>query len=98
MPPWQLSPFVQALPSLHAVPFGAVGLLHMPVAGLHVPAAWQESLAVQVRAAPPTQAPPWQVSVSVQALPSLQAVPFGSAGFEHMPVVGSQTPAPWHWS
>jgi hypothetical protein len=34
----------------------------------------------------------------VQAFPSLQAVPFVWAGFEHTPVVGSQVPAVWHWS
>jgi hypothetical protein len=28
---------VQALPSLHDVPFAAAGFEHVPVAGLHVP-------------------------------------------------------------
>jgi hypothetical protein len=40
VPPWQASPVVQASPSLHAVPLGAGGLAHAPVAGLHVPATW----------------------------------------------------------
>ena len=31
---------VQAFPSLHAVPLGASGLEHVPVAGLQVPATW----------------------------------------------------------
>ena len=34
----------------------------------------------------------------VQALLSLQVVPFGAAGFEQTPVVGLQVPATWHWS
>jgi hypothetical protein len=36
------------------------------------------------------------VSLWVQALPSLQLVPFGFAGFEHCPLPGSQVPALWH--
>ena len=44
----------------------------------------------------PVQTPLWQVSVRVQALPSLQAVPFVLVGFEHTPVVVSQVPATWH--
>src|SRR5437667_266457 len=47
---------------------------------------------------PPTQVPFWQVSVCVQALPSLHAVPSGLAGFEHAPVAGSHVPGKWHWS
>ncbi len=43
-------------------------------------------------------APAWQVSVSVQAFPSLQAVPSGPAGFEQTPVAGSHVPATWHAS
>jgi len=34
----------------------------------------------------------------VQPFPSLHVVPFGFAGSEHAPLVGSQTPALWHWS
>jgi len=41
----------------------------------------------------PVQVPDWQVSVCVQALPSLQAVPSAFAGFEQTPVVGSHVPA-----
>jgi hypothetical protein len=40
--------------------------------------------------------PAWQVSVCVQALPSLQAVPSAAFGFEQTPVAGLQTPAAWH--
>ena len=52
-----------------------------------------ESLAEQVTGLPPVQVPDWQVSVCVQALPSLHAVPFALAGFEQAPVDGSQVPA-----
>jgi hypothetical protein len=38
------------------------------------------------------------VSVCVQALPSLQAVPSAFAGFEQVPFDGLQVPAVWHWS
>ena len=38
------------------------------------------------------------MSVCVHALPSLQVVPFGKAGFEHAPVAVLQVPAAWHWS
>ena len=49
-------------------------------------------LAAQVTAFAPTQAPASQVSLWVQALPSLHAVPSGAAGFVHRPVVTSQAP------
>ncbi len=42
--------------------------------------------------------PLWQVSVRVQALSSLHALPLGLTGFEHVPVVGLHVPASWHWS
>src|SRR5258706_6584169 len=47
----------------------------MPVPGLHVPALWPWSGAAQTTGLAPVQAPVWQVSVCVQALPSLQVVP-----------------------
>jgi hypothetical protein len=53
---------------------------------------------VQTTGLPPTHTPDWQVSVWVQALPSLQAVPSALDGLEHVPVAGSQVPATWHWS
>src|SRR2546427_279525 len=46
----------------------------------------------------PVQVPPWQVSVCVQALPSLHAVPLLAFGLEHRPVAVLQVPATWHWS
>ena len=88
---------MQVLPSLHVVPFAAFGFEHTPVAGLHVPATWHWSSAVQVTAVP-VQTPVWQLSAVVQALASLHVVPFGFAGFVQSPLVGSQVPALWHWS
>src|SRR5947208_2723922 len=98
VPVWQVAVWVQALPSLHAVPFVAVGLEHWPVAVLQVPATWHWSEAVQATGLEPVQVPLWQVSVWVQALPSLHAVPLLAFGLEHWPVVVSQVPATWHWS
>src|SRR5206468_393724 len=97
-PPWQVSVCVQALPSLHAVLSLLAGSEHAPVAGLQVPAVWHWSEAVQTTGLPPVQRPLWQVSVCVQALPSLHAVPSVLAGSEHAPVAGLQVPAVWHWS
>ena len=48
---------------------------------------------MQITGFDPEQVPPWQVSVCVQAFPSLHAVPFGFAGFEQTPVDGSHVPA-----
>ena len=67
----------------------------MPVAGSHVPAGWHWSRAVQVTGLP-AQLPLWQVSVCVQALPSLHAVPSIAVGLEQLPVAGSHVPATWH--
>jgi hypothetical protein len=53
-------------------------------------------LAVHVTGFDPEHVPDWHVSVCVQALPSLHAVPFGAVGFEQMPVAGAQVPTAWH--
>ena len=97
-PPWQDSPVVHALVSLHDVPLVAAGLEHAPVVESQTPATWHWSAAVQVFGVPPTQAPAWQESTVVHALASLQAVPLVTGGFEQAPVVESQIPAAWHWS
>jgi hypothetical protein len=76
----------------------AVGFEHAPVPGLQVPATWHWSSAVQVTGFDPVHAPAWHVSVCVQALPSLQVVPFNAVGFEQTPVDGLQVPATWHSS
>ena len=70
---------MQALPSLQLPPSFPVGLEQMPVDGLHVPATWHVSSAVQVLGLVPVQTPPWQVSVCVQALLSLQGVLLATA-------------------
>ena len=87
---------MQALPSSQAVPSGAAGFEQTPVEGSHAPAAWHWLLAVQVIGLLPEQTPERQESVWVQALPSLQAVPSGAAGFEQAPVERSHVPAVWH--
>src|SRR5438552_728429 len=93
-----MSVSVQALPSLQSAPLALAGLLHAPVVGLQVPAVWHWSEAVHTTGFVPTQAPARQVSLSVQALPSLQGAPLALAGLLHAPVVGLQVPAVWHWS
>src|SRR5439155_454128 len=94
----QVSVWVHALPSLQAVPSAFAGFEHVPLAGSQVPAMWHWSEAVQTTALMPVHTPLSQVSVWVQALPSLQAVPSSFAGFEQVPLAGSQVPASWHWS
>jgi hypothetical protein len=97
-PPWQVSTSVQALPSLHVDPFAFAGLEQVPLAVSQVPAVWHWSDATQVFGVPALHAPPWHVSVRVQALPSLQAAPFALAGFEQFPLAVSHMPGAWHWS
>src|SRR6266852_5356807 len=70
MPPPQVSLLVQAFPSLH----GAVLLVCAhPMAGLHESSV-QTLPSSQLGAGPPMQVPPLQVSLVVQALPSLQGL------------------------
>src|SRR2546425_5287127 len=67
----------------------------MPDAGLQAPAVWHWSAAVQATGLAPTQAPASQVSVCVQALPSLHGAPLALAGLLQMPDAGLQAPAEW---
>src|SRR5438552_3969258 len=99
LPFWQASSSEQGRAALQAVPLVLfVGAEHMPVAGLQGPGSWHWS-AVQATGVAPMQLPIWQVSVCVQALPSLQAVPLVLfVGAEHMSVAGLQGPGSWHWS
>jgi hypothetical protein len=53
-------------------------LEHVPVALSQVPARWHWSEAVHTTGSVPLQDPAWQVSVWVQALASLHAVPSGT--------------------
>ena len=96
-PLWQESPVVHALWSVHPVPFATGGFEHAPLVGLQEPTLWHGSDAVHVTAAPLMHAPLWQASPVVQALLSVQEVPFGAAGLEQEPELGSQTPATLHW-
>src|SRR5713101_3172201 len=98
MPAWQVSLWVQALPSLQAAPSALAGLEQVPLAGSQVPATWHWSRAVQTTGFAAMQAPAWQVSLWVQALSSVQVVPSALCGVEQVPLAGSQTPATWHWS
>src|SRR2546425_60612 len=69
-----------------------------PVLGLQVPTSWHWSEAVQTTGLEPVHIPLWQVSVCVQALPSLHAEPSAFGGVEQWPVHGLQVPTAWHWS
>jgi hypothetical protein len=51
---------------------------------------------VQTFGLAPTHVPFWQVSDSVQALPSLHATPGAFAGYEQTPLAGLQAPVVWH--
>jgi hypothetical protein len=98
VPDSQVSVCVQAFPSLHVAPFAFAGFEHNPVDVLHVPTSWHWSLAVHVTGLLPVHVPDSQVSVCVQAFPSLHVVPFAFAGFEHNPVDVLHVPTSWHWS
>ena len=88
---------MQAFPSVQLVPPGASGFEQIPVPGLHVPATWHGSLALQTVAVPGVQTPVWHVSPVVHASPSLHVIPSGAATFTQAPVAGSQAET-WHAS
>jgi hypothetical protein len=99
LPAVQVSPVVQALPSVHGVVLGFGANVQLPVDVLQTPALRQKLAgAPQTTGSAPPHAPFVQLSVRVQALPSLHPAPFGLAGSEHRPLDGSHTPALWHWS
>src|SRR5205807_2018129 len=98
LPAWQVSVCVQASPSEQALPSALSGLEQVPFAGSQTPAAWHWSRAAHTTGFVPVQVPAWQVSVWVQASPSVQALPSALLGLEQAPLAGSPTPAPWHWS
>ena len=84
-----MSPVVQALPSVHAAVLLAWA---QPLAGLQESSV-QTLPSSQLRGVPPTQVPALsQVSLVVQKLPSLHAVPFGCTGLEQTPVAEAQVP------
>ena len=92
-PPPQASPDVQALPSSHVDPSADAGFEQTPDAGSQTPASWHESEATHTTGFVPVHTPPWQLSVCVQALPSVQVEPSAFAGLEHRPELGLHTPA-----
>src|SRR2546428_10478603 len=75
-----------------------VGRPPRPALGPYTPLFRPWSAAVHTTGFPPTQAPAWQVSVCVQALPSLHGAPSSLAGLLQPPDAGLQTPAVWHWA
>jgi hypothetical protein len=93
VPLWHAYARLHLLVPVQTVPFATAGFEQVPVVGLHVPATWHGSLAVQVTGLLPVHVPLWQVSVCVQALPSLHVIPFAAVGFEQVPVVESHVPA-----
>jgi hypothetical protein len=97
-PAWQLSVWVQELPSLHEEPSALAGFEHVPVVGLHVPGVWHWSGVPQITGLPPTHTPAWQLSFCVHAFLSSQPAPSALLGFEQTPLPGSQVPTSWHWS
>ena len=83
---------MHALASLQAVPSGLASA-PQPITGSQAPAVWHW-LAAQTTGGPPLQAPPWQVSARVQALPSSHAAPFGcGVAAAQTPDCGVHTPA-----
>src|SRR5262249_4375237 len=97
-PAWHVSAWGQAFPSLQLGPSAFAGFEQRPVCGSQVPAVWQLSGGAHGTGSLARQAPAWQESLWVQALPSLQLVPSAFAGLEQTPVVASQVPTSWHWS
>jgi hypothetical protein len=95
-PALQVSPVVQASPSSHAVPSGFGVTAHVPVAGLQAATSWHASAAGQTTGELPWHTPALQLSVCVQALPSLHAAPSGLAETGHWPVGGSHAPTVLH--
>ena len=78
-PFWQASPVVQAFMSLHDVESTLLTNEHVPLPALHVPPVWHW-LGVHTTGFAPMHVPPTQVSVIVQALPSLHIVPSALLG------------------
>jgi hypothetical protein len=86
--------------SLQVVPFALLGAVPHPVEGEQVGALWHWSGGSHVTVAP-VQFPLWQLSGPVQALLSLQVVPFALGGAVEAaghPVAATQVGALWHWS
>jgi hypothetical protein len=91
-PAWQRSVKVQLLESLHTVPSAEAVTTHEPERGSHVTVRSHASAfaARQVTELPGEQCPARQVSVRVQALPSLHGAPLLAGVMSHAPVTGLQ--------
>src|SRR5436309_1087335 len=74
-PALQTSPSVLASPSSQGLPSGVTGFEQVALSGSQTPASWHWSWAVQTTGLTAVHVPPWQVSLCVQASPSLQLVP-----------------------
>jgi hypothetical protein len=84
--PSHTSPVVHLRPSSHAVPRGlGAPPMHAPLFGSQVPAEVQAEAPEHWTGLAPTHFPAWQVSVCVQALPSLQAPPSAAGVWTHLP-------------
>jgi hypothetical protein len=86
-PPWQVSAPLQALPSVHDVPF-ATATCWQPRTGSQVSVV-QGLLSLQLRADPGVQVPAWHVSAPLQTVPSGHAVPLETFACAQ-PVAGTQ--------
>jgi len=91
-PTWQVPP-AHAVPSGFWVAAGQVPLLMLQVAIM-----WHSSGVGQTTPPAPVQMPAWQVSVVVQALLSLHALPSVANGLLQVPVDRSHVPAAWQMS
>src|SRR5947207_178800 len=88
-PFWHVSPLVQALLSLQAVPLALFGFEHTPLIGSQVPGSWEHSSALQLTMEVGLRLLLfWHVSPLVSVLLSLQAVPFALFGSETTQLFG----------
>ena len=92
-PSLQASICVQASSSSQPAPSGFFANVHCPVVASQAPTSWQARGAAQALGAPAAQLPAWQVSASVQGLPSSHAVPLAFGANVHCPVAASHVPA-----
>src|SRR2546427_187759 len=89
-PASQVSVCVQALPALHGAPLVFFLMIRRPPGSTLLPSTTLFRAAVHTRGLAPTQAPASQVSVCVQALPSLHGAPLGLAGLLQTPGSGER--------
>src|SRR5262245_32805153 len=90
VPAWQVSAPLQALPSLHEVPFGAARF-RQPSTASHESTV-HGLVSAQLSDVPAAHTPAWQVSTPLHALPSVQELPSDRATLRH-PASGSHESA-----